>query len=207
MTFQRFYAVLTALVCLGVSGVITGCDPFQPENIVTGRICADAKQNDCYIVHEEGKERRIKAVTKAVFDACPENYEWPKCGDGIHNGMRVIQLDNDPYASTRRAPNEQNARTACVQSISTPLAEITNTWFIGAMEPKVEQPEELGIFNECRLASPGTTGYIKSEHHSTPSTTMCLVYIYKNGERVPIDVMITQALGDCIAQAAIPPAK
>lgn len=205
MNFNRFYTALVMVFCLVVSGAIAGCDdPFQPKNIVTARICADNAKKDCYIVHEEGDEKRIVAVTKAVFDACPENYEWPRCGDGIHNGMRVIQLDNDPYASKQRSADEQNKRTVCVESISHPEAPITNTWFIGGSEPKTESKVQ-GIFTRCALASPGSTAYIKSERHATPSTLMCLVYVFKGGARWPLDMVITQALGDCEATHVIPP--
>jgi hypothetical protein len=190
-------AIVLSLTLMGAEGC-----PGKSKNKVEASICVG--KNDCYIIHTEGKEKRTVAVTRAIFESCKVDYEWPSCGDGIHNGMRVTQLDNDPYRSTKRNAQNRNARSVCVQSISDPDAMITNTWFIGQMDAKTEEPKVQGIFTKCALAQPGQTAYIKSEHHAIPSTLLCQVYVFKNGQKWPLDFIITQALGDCVAQAVVP---
>jgi hypothetical protein len=129
--------------------------------------------DECFIIHTEGKEKRLVSVTPAMFKSCKVDYQWPECGDGIHNGMRVTQLDNDPYRNTRRDEQNRNSRTVCVQSVSDPEVMITNSWWIGDMDKKIEKPKTQGI-------------------------------VYKGGQKWPIDFVITQALGDCTAQARVP---
>lgn len=197
---RRLVALVTVLLAL--FSVAAKC-PAEDKVVVKAGVCSSA---ECWIVHgKSGEKGTLERVNQQIFRKCKVDYQWPECGDGISRGMRVIQLDNDPYRSTKREKDEQNARTVCVASISDPEVKITNSWFIGSKQLKEEAPKIQGIFQRCELASPGTVAYIKAEHHAEPSTLLCHVWVYKNGQRWPIDFVITQALGDCVARAEVPP--
>ncbi len=197
---RRLVAVFAMLVILPFA-TAAGCG----KNEVKASIC-DENGNNCTIIYYDAKAKKnfMVGVTKTMFEACKVDYQWPECGDGIHNGMRVTQLDNDPYRAPRGEEENENARTACVSSVSHPDVTITNSWFIGAMQLKVEPKATQGIFEKCKLAQPKQTAYLKAEHHAVPSTIMCNIWVYQAGQKWVLDFMITQALGDCTVQATIP---
>ena len=181
---------------------VSGCVPKQEKvevSVCTDKICSVIYKN------KDGQKQLIY-IEKARFGNCEPGKRWPNCTEGdISRGMRNIPYNANPNVKTNQHQVGRDAKTVCVSSVSHPEVTITNTWFIGEMAAKTEDPDILGIFQRCAIGLPGQTAYIKSEHHAAPSTVMCNVFwVTADGDRIVLDFVITQAMGDCQAQAVIP---
>jgi hypothetical protein len=92
----------------------------------------------------------------------------------------------------------------CFDFVSEPKRELRYKW---ATPRRQKGPREgtWGIFSECTQADPGQVVNMSVEHITGPSTLLCTIYVMRNGKKVPIDMMITQAFGDCKVSAVVPP--
>lgn len=198
-------AAVMAILLLIVIGAMSGCVPKQEK--IKESLCTD---KTCAVVYNDKEGRNLLVyVEKAKFGSCKPGKQWPNCTEGdISRGMRNIPYNENPRDHFKQEEGQikpREAKAVCVSSVSHPEAKITNTWFIGTMEPKVEPAKSQGIFQKCNIGVVGQTAYIKSEHHAEPSTLMCNVFwVTPEGERIVLDFVITQALGDCVAQAVVP---
>jgi hypothetical protein len=180
-----------------------GCVPKEPK--VVESLCTDTT---CAVVYNDKDDQKLLVyIEKAKFGNCSPGKRWPNCTEGdISRGMRNIpyNVNEDHFKQEEGQIKPRDVKAVCVSSVSHPEAKITNTWFIGDTKPRTET-KTIGIFQECAIGTPTQTAYIKSEHHSEPSTLMCNVFwVTPDGDRIVLDLMITQALGDCVAQAVVP---
>lgn len=195
---KRIAAILALLLILPL-GTAASCSSPKVE----ASLCAD---ETCSIIYkDEDGNKQLVYIEKARFGNCEPGKRWPNCTEGdISRGMRNIPYNSNPKVETKHQVG-RDAKTVCVSSVSHPEVTITNTWFIGEMDAKTEDPDILGIFQKCGIGLPNQTAYIKAEHHAVPSTLMCTVFwVTADGDRVVLDFVITQALGDCQAQAVVP---
>lgn len=201
MTRTRRTAVLAGLL-VGVL-MLAGCE----GTVVKREPMGDGKYKIVY-KRDDGAER-IEIVNKAVFDACDEGEKWPQCKDGIHNGMRNLPApeggaQNDPYRDPDRDAQDRNARTVCFDFVSEPKRKLSYRWRTARRE---KGPREgiWGIYSECVLVQVGEVVNMKVEHITGPSTLLCTIYIMRMGKKVWLDMMVTQAFGDCDVAAVVPP--
>lgn len=200
---RKIVLIVTAIIVL-VMGTAAKCPAKTPK--VQKSLCTD---KTCAVVYNDKEGRNLLVyIEKAKFGNCEPGKRWPNCTEGdISRGMRNIPYNANP--DINKELTKQNIRSdgkaVCVSSVSHPEATITNTWFIGEMDAKTEEPEVMGIFQRCDIGLPGQTAYIKSEHHAVPSTLMCNVFwVTADGEKIVLDFVITQAFGDCVAQGLVP---
>lgn len=199
---KRKVALIVAAIVLLVMATAAGCKPPK----ILESLCTD---KTCAVVYNDKDGRNLLVyVEKAKFGNCEPGKRWPNCAEGdISRGMRNIPYNENPHQPKQESDKggSKDAKAVCVSSVSHPPVMITNTWFIGEMDARTEEPEVLGIFQKCAIGIPGQTAYIKAEHHAAPSTLMCNVFwVTPEGERIVLDFVITQALGDCQAQALVP---
>jgi hypothetical protein len=200
---RKVILIAVAIIAI-VMSTAAKCPAATPK--IQESLCTDST---CAVVYNDKDDRKLLVyVEKAKFGNCEPGKRWPNCAEGdISRGMRNIPYNANPDLDKQEGTKggSKDAKAVCVSSVSHPEAMITNTWFIGDMDARTEPSAIQGIFQKCNIGVPTQTAYIKSEHHAVPSTLMCNVFwVTPEGERIVLDFVITQALGDCVAQAVVP---
>ena len=139
-------------------------------------------------------------IDKNEYEACRIGTKWPQCKrDAKDEGEEV----NEPRRDPKRDEQNRNARTVCFDFVSDPKRELRYKW---STPRRQKGPREgtWGIFTECVEAVPNDAVNMTVEHITGPSTLMCAIYIIRGGKKVPIDLVITQAFGDCKVAARVP---
>jgi hypothetical protein len=140
-------------------------------------------------------------LDKAEYEACQMGDKWPQCKRDAKDEDAPV---NEPRRDAKRDDQDRNARRVCFDFVSEPKRELRYKW---ATPRRQKGPREgtWGIFSECTQADPGQVVNMSVEHITGPSTLLCTIYVMRNGKKVPIDMMITQAFGDCKVSAVVPP--
>lgn len=202
---RRGASIALALVAV----VLLGCG--------TGTICArrvtvkdGAKQYQIQYkgeVEDESGERPVSDwITldgKNEYDSCQMGSKWPQCKRDAKDDDEPAPR-NEPRRDPKRDEQDRNARTVCFDFVSDPKRKLTYKW----RTPRREEGPRTGtwgIYSKCVDAQVGQSVSMKVEHVTGPSTLLCTIYIMRGGKKVPIDMMITQAFGDCDVAAVVPP--
>lgn len=134
-------------------------------------------------------------IDKDEYDRCKIGTKWPSCKKAPAN---------EPRRDRKREDQDRNARSVCFDFVSEPKRKLTYRW----RTPRREEGPRTGtwgIYSKCVDAQVGQVVNMKVEHVTGPSTLLCTIYIVRKGKKVPIDMMITQAYGDCDVSAVVPP--
>jgi hypothetical protein len=190
-------------VLLAGALVLAGC---TPATVCDRRETSAGKYQIRYQSEvDDGTERPKTSdwitLDKAEYDACQVGDKWPACKKDAKDEEAEV---NPPRRDPDRDAQDRNARTVCFDFVSDPKRKLRYKW---ATPRREKGPREgtWGIFTECVEVEPGHVVNMTVEHITGPSTLMCAIYIIRNGKKVPIDLMITQAFGDCKVSAVVPP--
>jgi hypothetical protein len=189
-------------VLLAGALVLAGC---TPATVCDRRETSAGKYQIRYQSEvDDGTERPKTSdwitLDKAEYDACQVGDKWPQCKKDAKEEPEV----NEPRRDPRRDEQDRNARTVCFDFVSEPKRKLTYKW----STPRREEGPRTGtwgIYSKCVDAQVGQAVNMKVEHVTGPSTLLCTIYVMRGGKKVPIDMMITQAFGDCDVAAVVPP--
>lgn len=191
---KRAVAVVAVLL---VAMAISSCEGEIVKRDPTPR--SDGKYKLVY-KRKDGAER-IVWVTKAEFDACGRGEKWPRCKDGLHNGMRNLPAETNAPRPERG--DDVNARTVCFRFTSHPRHRIMYRWYTPRRQGG-PRTAEYGNYEKCALAEQGQVVNMSVAHMTGPSTLACSIFVWVNNRKTLIDAMIVQEHATCRVQGAIP---
>lgn len=142
-------------------------------------------------------------IDKNEYEACKIGTKWPQCKRDAKDDDEPAPR-NEPRRDPKRDEQNRNARTVCFDFVSDPKRKLTYRWSTARRE-KGPRTGTWGVYSECVMAQAGEVVNMKVEHVTGPSTLLCTIYIMRNGKKAVIDMMITQAFGDCDVAAVVPP--
>ena len=198
---------ITAMVLGGV--LVLGCSGTVCNRRVT--TVDGAQQYEIKYKEDEPDENGKPQISDWIeldrneYAVCQMGDRWPDCKkDAEDEEPEPAPEVNQPRRDPDRDAQDRNARTVCFDFVSDPKRKLRYKWQTPRRE-KGPREGEWGIFTECVEVEIGHAVNMTVEHITGPSTLMCAIYIIRGGKKVPIDLVITQAFGDCKVAAVVPP--